>query len=356
MQLESARALKQELLGTIVNPFAMQTSRIRVAGARAVARGGAGEVFGVQARSVHAVQAVQRSVAIGVAPKGRDFRVAVRVQRQGLRDSALVDRIRAEAHGEVDLRVVGRIDKRIVTRPLAAAPWYRKRQRPLQIGASIGHVDVTAGTIGAFVTARGVTYVLSNNHVLANEDLASRGDAIVQPGTFDGGQVPRDRVATLTRWVRFKPTGVNFVDAAIARVADGVEVDPTRLRDLVGGADRALAGLGAEFADPGTDVFKVGRTTGARKGRVTAFDLDNVVVGFDAGNIRFDGQVEIEGAGRRAFSDGGDSGSLIVDADMQAVALLFAGSESGGSNGLGLTYANPIHEVLAALKVAIRLQ
>jgi hypothetical protein len=178
----------------------------------------------------------------------------------------------------------------------------------------------------------------------------------VQPGTFDGGQAPRDRVATLTRWVRFKPTGINFVDAAIARVADGVEVDPTRLRDLVGGDDRALAGLGAEFVDAGTDVFKVGRTTGARKGRVTAFDLDNVVVGFDVGNIRFDGQIEIEGAGRRAFSDGGDSGSLIVDADMQAVALLFAGSESGGSNGLGLTYANPIHEVLAALKVAIRLQ
>ena len=228
--------------------------------------------------------------------------------------------------------------------------------KKIQIGASIGHVDVTAGTIGAFVSSRGVTCVLSNNHVLANEDLASRGDAIVQPGTFDGGQAPRDRVATLTRWVRLKPTGVNLVDAAIARVERGIEVDPTGLRDLVGGRDRVLAGPGDEFIDAGTDVFKVGRTTGARKGRVTAFDLDNVVVGFDIGNIRFDDQIEIEGAGRRAFSDGGDSGSLIVDSDMQAVALLFAGSESGGSNGLGLTYANPIHEVLSALRVELRLR
>ena len=356
MRLESAQALKTELLGTIVNPFALETSRVRVAGARAVARGGSSDSFGVQARALQAVPAVHRSVAIGVAPKGREYRVAVRVQRQGLRDSPLVDRIRAEARGEVDLRVVGRIDKRVIARPLAAAPWYRKRQRPLQIGASIGHVEVTAGTIGAFVTLRGKTYVLSNNHVLANEDLARRGDAVVQPGAFDGGSDERDRVATLTRWVHFKPTAANRVDAALARVLPGIDVEPTRLRDLVRGTDKVLAGLGAEFLDEGADVYKIGRTTGARRGRVTAFDLDNVVVGFDIGNIRFDGQIEIEGAGRRAFSDGGDSGSLIVDADMQAVALLFAGSESGGSNGLGLTYANPIHEVLNTLGVTLLLQ
>jgi hypothetical protein len=35
---------------------------------------------------------------------------------------------------------------------------------------------------------------------------------------------------------------------------------------------------------------------------------------------------------------------------MKAVALLFAGGETGGSNGLGLTFANPIGHVLSALK------
>ena len=34
---------------------------------------------------------------------------------------------------------------------------------------------------------------------------------------------------------------------------------------------------------------------------------------------------------------------------MEAVALLFAGSEVGGKNKQGLTYANPIHDVLQAL-------
>jgi hypothetical protein len=33
------------------------------------------------------------------------------------------------------------------------------------------------------------------------------------------------------------------------------------------------------------------------------------------------------------FSRGGDSGSLVVDADNKAVALLFAGGDQGGANG-----------------------
>ena len=86
---------------------------------------------------------------------------------------------------------------------------------------------------------------------------------------------------------------------------------------------------------------------------MTAFDVDNVVVNYDIGNLRFDGQLEIEGTGRHAFSDGGDSGSLIVNSNMQAVALLFAGGDTGGSNGLGLTYANPIAQVLKALNATL---
>lgn len=95
-------------------------------------------------------------------------------------------------------------------------------------------------------------------------------------------------------------------------------------------------------------MSKIGRTTGLTHGRVTAFELDDVRVDFDAGICRFDGQIEIEGAGNHPFSDGGDSGSLIVDGDHRAVALLFAGSDQGGANGQGLTFANPLHPVLAA--------
>jgi hypothetical protein len=71
--------------------------------------------------------------------------------------------------------------------------------------------------------------------------------------------------------------------------------------------------------------------------------------------LRFDNQIEIEGSGNKAFSDSGDSGSLIVDDQLRAVGLLFAGGDVGGSNGKGLTYANPIDAVLDALKVDLEL-
>ena len=357
MQLESARHLKQQLIDDVVAPFTADVNRVRSAGARAVAAsmtvramGGDATIFGVGARAADTLSQVQRSVALGVAPHGRGYRLAIRLQRASLRSSPMIEYLRNEAKGEVDMRMVGRIDKRAKR---AVPPWYQRNTRPLLIGASIAHVKVTAGTIGAFVQRGQSIYVLSNNHVLANEDRSKTGDWIIQRADFDGGGHPADGVARLKHWVRMKNAGVNFVDAALGAIKDGIKHDPGRLRALVNGKDRNLAGLGPEFIDEGDYVYKVGRTTGPTKGRVTAFDLDNVVVNYDIGNLRFDGQIEIEGVGKKPFSDGGDSGSLIVNSGMEAVALLFAGSDIGGANDLGLTFANPMHRVLKDLKATL---
>ncbi|HVL68111.1 MAG TPA: hypothetical protein VM364_12680 [Vicinamibacterales bacterium] len=357
MRLDSARGLKQQLLQDVIDPFTEQANLLRTEGVAAVAaamrvRGMAGDPssFGIGAKRTATLPQVQRSIALGVAPKGPEYRLAVRVQRAALRDSPLVERVTREARGEVDVQLVGRIDKR--QRRAPARPWYQSNQRPLLIGSSIAHVAVTAGTLGAFVMKGRAVHVLSNNHVLADENRAAKGDVVLQRAHFDGGR-RRDAVGRVTHWIALKPRGSNTVDAALASVDAGIGHDPVRLRGLVGGADRRLAGLGPEFIDEDAVVYKVGRTTGPTRGRVTAFDMDNVVVNFDIGNVRFDGQIEIEGHGRSAFSDGGDSGSLIVDGEMRAVALLFAGSESGGSNDAGLTYANPIHAVLKALKATL---
>ena len=85
---------------------------------------------------------------------------------------------------------------------------------------------------------------------------------------------------------------------------------------------------------------------------MTAFELDNLVVEFDIGDLRIENQIEIEGT-NGPFSQGGDSGSLIVDDSRRAVALLFAGSDQGGSGGQGLTYANPLAAVLDALEMKL---
>jgi hypothetical protein len=356
MRLDSVRDLKRQLLADLVAPVVAAASGLRARATTfkiAIEDTALAETrFAVGARPVDAQPQVQRSVALGVARHATGYRLAIRVQRPALLASPLVERLVRQARGEADVQLIGRIDKRMPA-TAARAPWYRANARPLTIGSSVGHVGVTAGTLGAFVKRGGRILMLSNAHVLANENEGKLGDAVLQRAYDDGGRPPRDRVGTLAAAVRLKSRGTNVVDAALAVIAAGIEHDPALLRGLVQGRDRRLAGLGEDFLDEGTTVYKVGRTTGVTKGRVTAFDLDNVVVNYDLGNVRFDGQVEIEGTGKRPFSDGGDSGSLIVDEDMQAVALLFAGGEMGGRNGLGLTYANPIHRVLAGVKATL---
>ena len=103
--------------------------------------------------------------------------------------------------------------------------------------------------------------------------------------------------------------------------------------------------------------MKVGRTTGLTYGRVQAINVNHIYVAMSAqGNqqaARFDGQIAIEGVERGAFSKPGDSGALVVTESLKPAALCFAGSQRGGLNGLGISFANPIEPVLNALDCSI---
>jgi hypothetical protein len=330
MELDSARELKRQVRSRVLASLVKPRTAPRV--------------VSLAAQPMTATPAQHRTVAIGIAPHGpRGYRLAVRVQRRALEESAELGRIHALARGEVDVRYVGRVVKR-------AVPWYQRRNRPLRIGSSIGHYRVTAGTLGCFVRVRGggETLILSNNHVLANEDRSRKGDRILQPGAYDHGRNPADVIGALVKGIHLRRRGANRLDCAVAGIQDRIRIDARLLRGL-----GRLAGVGHPAATGTVRVAKVGRTTGVTRGRVTAFELDDLVVGYDIGNLRFDDQIEIESTGRGPFSDGGDSGSLVVDADLQALGLLFAGSDQGGSNGQGLTYANPIAAVLDALKIEL---
>jgi len=96
----------------------------------------------------------------------------------------------------------------------------------------------------------------------------------------------------------------------------------------------------------GMNVHKHGRTTGYRRGHVIDVAAD-VNVGYDFGTARFIDQIIIVGDGGTAFSDAGDSGSLIVDRKTRrATGLLFAGSSSH-------TIANHAAKVVAALGISL---
>lgn len=253
----------------------------------------------------------------------------------------------------------------VPTGPIRAFQARTERHRPAPGGVSIGHRNVTAGTLGCLMRRDGQVVILSNNHVLANSNEAVRGDAILQPGAHDGGRFPDDHIAELEDFVpivfleppsecrfasavlsilnagcvligsktRYRTLSLqvtdNLVDAAIAR-----PLDPTVVEDEIVELG-SLTGLGS--GSLGMAVRKSGRTTGLTTGEITQVDV-TVNVQYGAGRMaRFTDQLM---AG--AMSQGGDSGSAVVDAENRLVGLLFAGSDSS-------TIINRIEHVVAEL-------
>jgi hypothetical protein len=230
---------------------------------------------------------------------------------------------------------------------LPRVPPGRKRLRPARPGCSIGFQfadaqagEMMAGTLSAVVTADGVSYLLSNNHVLANENALPSGTPIFQPGLLDSGDPVTDRIATLARFVPLETTKPNRVDCALAAILDATAVIPAVLPKV----GRLTTAEPIEAAE-GMQVEKAGRETGYTTGRI--FDVSATIpVEFGLGTLTFEDQLLIRGdAG--AFSDGGDSGSLIVDqASGRAAGLLMGGSPE-------FTIANHIGDVLQALNVTL---
>lgn len=223
----------------------------------------------------------------------------------------------------------------------------RLRQRPLRAGSSISpsrdatRPNVMAGTLGVFTRDRatGTLHVLSNNHVIANENAVPVGDPLLQPGSLDGG-VAGDVVGRVSHVVPLKYGNArNWMDAAAAAIDDATAVD----------GDRATVGLGpprgAAKVKLNTAVRKSGRTSGLTEGIVRTVKLDVLNVEYEGGMVRVDDVFAVEGVGR-AFSQGGDSGSGVVDASGAVVGLLFAGTDTQ-------TFVIPIQRILRRLRMRI---
>lgn len=251
-----------------------------------------------------------------------------------LPDSALLPRVVQVERLSIAVDVVE-------TGPFEAQP-FTARERPAPCGVSVGHRAVTAGTLGCLARDRrdGALCILSNNHVLANENEAEVGDVILQPGVADGGSAPRDAIAALKRFVAldFSAGSVNRVDCAIAQVSDEADVEH-RMKDgltrppepghpaigllfagsitrtLLNPIDEVLRRLDVELVEGpeaaaeasfDAEVEKVGRTTEHTTGLVTELDV-TARVRYTGGLVTFAGQVATT-----SMSAGGDSGSLVT--------------------------------------------
>lgn len=234
---------------------------------------------------------------------------------------------------ETDVEEIGRIELEADT----------MRHRPAMPGCGVGHPAISVGTFGCLVRKKSdpkTLYILSNSHVLADSGIAAIGDKILQPGSCDGGQAPKDIIGELAEFVPFRFNGAfsNLVDAALARVK--LSVVTSRIRIL------GIPPSGLGVARIGTRVKKVGRTTDFTIGEVIDTDFKTSLQfkkpGGGIGFARFTDQVLCT-----RYTAGGDSGSAVLhEKSNKLLGLHFAGSMSS-------SIFNKIHNVVEALDIEI---
>ncbi|MGD0865530.1 MAG: hypothetical protein ABSA49_08240 [Rhizomicrobium sp.] len=297
------------------------------------------------ARGISPVPAINvQAVGLGEMISG-DVRTGITAVKLFVRKKYPLEQI-SESHAlpteidglPVDVEEIGDL------RPLAAMPNPRSQIRPAQPGCSVGFrfpsgSEIMAGTFGAVVRdSGGKQYVLSNNHVLADESQLSVGALIYQAGLLDEpGGASAQVIAKLSRFSNFKAAPLK-IDAAIAEAIGPGVLSPQIL--YIGAVN------GTEPAAVDMVVHKFGRTTSYTVGHVTSIATD-VTVGYETGNYTFFDQIIVEGLSGQPFSAAGDSGSLIVNRQTgNAVGLLFAGSAA-------YTIANHIEDVLTGMNVSL---
>jgi GH25 family lysozyme M1 (1,4-beta-N-acetylmuramidase) len=187
-----------------------------------------------------------------------------------------------------------------------------ERHRPIQGGISIGHKDITAGTMSLLVKDKSTCepLILSNNHVLANINRGKPGDAIFQPGKADGGS-SSDTVGYLDRFAIIENGAT--IDAAVAKLSNN-KIALTGIWNLLPAVN------GNKEPTVGMQVKKYGRTTDLTYGQVTAL---NASVTVDYGGVAYTLKDCVI---CKLPSAPGDSGSPILETGTnKLVGILFAG-------------------------------
>jgi hypothetical protein len=293
------------------------------------------------------------AVEAGKGPEGRPtLRPAVRIfdrtVHQGPTLRELVRKIAPDAHVEY----VGRVKAAI------GRTHHQRRHDPLRIGVSIGHHLNSSGTAGAFAKwkpgkgdAKDVL-VLSCAHVLAFRNATSADDSVIQPGTSDSGRRPDDVIGKLEKFIELQSNASNVVDAAIARLDDSRKIESKQLtagRRLE--AEPRPIGDVQSLTDVPNGVYKVGRSTGCKFGRLTAVGFD-LPVEYENQPFRsaefsqfYEFKAEPDSPGG-PFAKQGDSGALVVDGNGKPIAMIIAVSPDEKT-----TFAIPIGDVLNSLNI-----
>ncbi len=272
-----------------------------------------------------------------------DGSVVLRVYVDGFRKPVLPKQVDG-------VQIVSHPGPPIVTEQALGKPTRQQRlPRPVPIGTSsiVSDPDVCAsGTYGTRLKGRTRFYGLSNNHVFANENEAPIGTNIVQPSQ---GEDPENNcevefaenvIGSLSDFYELLFDGTpNLMDAAVIDASANF-IGSTTLPD---GYGHPTSTVNPAFL--GLRVQKYGRTTGQTFGIVTEVDV-TFVIGYSGGDALMADNITITGFPEETpFSQGGDSGSLVVDMNRNPVGLHFAGQQVSATKKI--SFSNRIENVLA---------
>jgi hypothetical protein len=313
---------------------------------------------------------------------GRDGKVRVGVERKISKHRLTVDEmVPQQVDGrQTEVVVLKNIRPRVIPPDaeegaLVDRQELTRKRRPCPGGFSVGHYNITAGTLGCWVLDReGKAVLLSNNHVLANSNEATEGDRITQPGPYDLNGVTTDPTNWIGHLQEFatintgtspggcsipgigkffsnpKPKGAveqpypNLIDAAIAKPF-GSAVDPT--------IHKIGVPSGIRPPEDGEAIKKTGRTTEhTTDNSIESLDL-SVQVSYGPFTTMFEEQgFIIDDVTGGTFSSPGDSGSgIVAQGDNALIGLLFAGGTL--DDGREATIFNNIVHVQTYLGVSL---
>ena len=232
-----------------------------------------------------------------------------------------------------------------------------KYRSPIPAGVSVGDNDeCAAGSIGAMVTTSGISsspsyeasgsssdvittysqpyststphFMLSCNHVFANENLATSSDQMDQPGTYDNHCNTGNGVGALYAWNYIDSAHNNYYDVALAQCDPSISGgwSPHMSPNNSYTPSNYSSSNAAIAPSVNMKVEKVGRTTGLTTGYIAAINV-TIKVQYTNFVATFVDQIEVKGN----FIKAGDSGSMMVTDDTHhyPVGLNFAGGGGG---------------------------
>jgi hypothetical protein len=247
------------------------------------------------------------------------------------------------------------------------SPPFRIRQvaneRRYTCGSSISQGNCRdAGTLGALVRdVKGQLYGLSNNHITGGCSHAQHGLPILAPGVADVAPASCDpftigyheRALEMSIGIPDNADPTGNQDAAIFRINGEGVVSSFQ------GESYDTPAVASELADH-QQVEKVGRSTGHTKGVVVGEAYGAVPIMYNIGVHEFQGRVYFRPlfivVGKDgAFSDYGDSGSLVTavdeDGTRTAVGLVVGGFTDKAAPGETTTLVLPLKPILERFEV-----